>query len=269
MRPCFSSSRVFGSRGGGGDGRTAEVRGWDSRGGVRVEREQRHRREEKRKGGGEGRGGGTVAITSLENRLLVSCSCLDCPLSIYLTHTLSLSLSLTVSAASVPRGACQISQSHTLFPSGGCTKRQCRQSLDSDLCAHSWRDSNPPRERTRRENREVTRHTGIGTNSRQACSIQKLQVQQHCLSSVMFFSLLHASLVCLLCWARESVCARVSVSVWLCESVWVCVRAAGCSTLWGRLKGSARALPCSSSSTAWWVGLRAGCNQPLPARGVS
>jgi len=93
MRPCFSSSRVFGSRGGGGDGRTAEVRGWDSRGGVRVEREQRHRREEKRKGGGEGRGGGTVAITSLENRLLVSCSCLDCPLSIYLTLTLSLSLS--------------------------------------------------------------------------------------------------------------------------------------------------------------------------------
>ncbi|KAK7147008.1 hypothetical protein R3I94_009753 [Phoxinus phoxinus] len=87
--PCFSSSLVFGSRG-GGDGRTAEVRGWDSRGGVRVEREQRHRREEKRKEG--------------------------------------------VGAASVPRGACQISQSHTLFPSGGCTKRQCRQSLDSDLC---------------------------------------------------------------------------------------------------------------------------------------
>lgn len=138
---CFSSSRVFGSRGGGGDGRTAEVRGWDSRGGVRVEREQRHRREEKRKEGGEGRGGGTVAITSLENRLLVSCSCLDCPLSIYLAPsfslTLSLFFSLTVGAASVPRGACQISQSHTLFPSGGCTKRQCRQSLDSDLCAHN------------------------------------------------------------------------------------------------------------------------------------
>lgn len=36
--PCFSSSRVFGSRGGGGDGRTAEVLGWDSSGGVREER---------------------------------------------------------------------------------------------------------------------------------------------------------------------------------------------------------------------------------------
>jgi len=93
------------------------------------------------KEGGERRGGGTVAITSPENRLLVSCSCPDfdsLSLSIYLapSFSLSLSFSLTVCAALVPRGACKISQSHTLFPSGGCTKRQCRQS-DFDLCTHS------------------------------------------------------------------------------------------------------------------------------------
>lgn len=94
--PCFSSSRVFGSRGGGGDGRTAEVQGWDSSGGVREERKSSGTGERrKRKEGGEGRGGGTVAITSLENRLLVSCSCLDCPLSIYLALSFSLTLSLS------------------------------------------------------------------------------------------------------------------------------------------------------------------------------
>ncbi|KAK9960842.1 hypothetical protein ABG768_008676 [Culter alburnus] len=58
--PCFSSSRVFGSRGGGGDGRTAEVQGWDSSGGVREERKSSGTGERrKRKEGGEGRGGGT------------------------------------------------------------------------------------------------------------------------------------------------------------------------------------------------------------------
>lgn len=38
-----------------------------------------------------------MAITSLENRLLVSCSCLDSPLSIYLALSFSLSLSHSLS----------------------------------------------------------------------------------------------------------------------------------------------------------------------------
>ncbi len=216
------------------------------------------------KEGGERRGGGTVAITSPENRLLVSCSCPDfdsLSLSIYLapSFSLSLSFSLTVCAALVPRGACQISQSHTLFSSGGYTKRQCRQS-DLDLCTHSWCDSNPLQEGPD-VSREITRHTGNSRNSRQTAVSEK----SRCINAVfpLLCSFLYYSPPLTACFvARECVCENECECVWLCESVWVCVHAAGCSTLWGRLKGSARAAPCSSSSSAWWVGLRAGCTTP-------
>lgn len=57
--------------------------------------------------------GGTLAITSLESRLLVSCSCPDF-VSLSLFPSL-LTCSLTVGTASVPKGGCQISQLHTLF----------------------------------------------------------------------------------------------------------------------------------------------------------
>lgn len=94
--PCLSSHGVFRRRGVRGDGRRTEGRGWDSGGGAREQRrsstgERRGRRREVRE-----KEGGTVAITSPESRLLVSCSCPD-----FVSLSLSLYSSLFDSRRSV------------------------------------------------------------------------------------------------------------------------------------------------------------------------